>query len=103
METSLAAGITYLVNGRLLTLTELFRLMSAAPAALLGIPAGSLAAGAPADLVLFDPGERWTVDPDRLHGKSRNAVFKGRELTGKVKKTICRGKIVFEDTGLQSL
>ncbi|TQI67132.1 dihydroorotase [Clostridium sp. KNHs216] len=103
METSLAAGITYLVNGGLLTLTELLHLMSAAPAALLGIPAGSLAAGAPADLVLFDPGERWTVDPDRLHGKSRNAVFKGRELTGKVKKTICRGKIVFEDTGLQGL
>lgn len=103
METSLAAGITYLVNGGLLTLTELLRLMSAAPAALLGIPAGSLAAGAPADLVLFDPGERWTVDPDWLHGKSRNAVFKGRKLTGKVKKTICRGKIVFEDTGLQGL
>ncbi|WP_444642051.1 dihydroorotase [Caproiciproducens sp. R1] len=103
METSLAAGITYLVNGGLLTLTELLRLMSAAPAALLGIPAGSLAVGAPADLVLFDPGERWTVDPDRLRGKSRNAVFKGRELTGKVKKTICRGKIVFEDTGLQRL
>ena len=103
METSLAAGITYLVNGGLLTLTELLRLMSAAPAALLGIPAGSLAAGAPADLVLFDLGERWMVDPDRLHGKSRNAVFKGRELTGKVKKTICRGKIVFEDTGLQGL
>ncbi len=101
METSLAAGITCLVNRGLLTLPELLRLMSAAPAALLGIPAGSLAAGAPADLVLFDPGERWTVDPDRLHGKSRNAVFKGRELTGKVKKTICRGKIVFEDTGLQ--
>ncbi|MBW7572536.1 dihydroorotase [Caproiciproducens faecalis] len=97
METSLAAGITYLVNRQLLTLTQLLSLMSAAPAALLGISAGTLKVGAPADLVLFDSCESWTVDPDRLHGKSRNAVFKGKELTGKVKKTVCGGKIVFDE------
>jgi len=98
METSLAAGITYLVNEHFIAMNDLLRLMSSAPAALLGIQAGSLRVGGPADLVLFDPAERWTVDAARLHGKSRNAVFKGKELTGKVKKTICRGKIVFEDT-----
>jgi dihydroorotase len=97
VETSLAAGITYLVKPGYLTLSELIRLMSTAPARLLGIPAGTLAPGAPADLVLFAPEERWTVDPAKLHGKSRNAVFKGKTLTGKVKMTICRGKIVYND------
>lgn len=97
METSLAAGITYLVKPGILPISKLIRLMSAHPAKLLGIPAGNLAIGAPADLVLFDPEEHWTVDPDHLHGKSRNAVFKGRELTGRVKMTICGGKIVYKN------
>lgn len=97
METSLAAGVTYLVKPGYLTLNEFIRLMSTAPARLLGIPAGTLVPGAPADLVLFAPNERWTVDPMKLHGKSRNAVFKGKELTGKVKITVCSGKIVFKD------
>jgi len=97
METSLAAGITYLVKQEQITINELIRLMSTAPAGLLGIEAGTLRLGAPADLVLFDPEECWTVDVNKLHGKSKNAVFKGRELTGKVKKTICRGQVVFED------
>ena len=97
METSLAAGVTYLVNQRYITVNELIRLMSTAPAALLGIPAGTLDSGAAADLVLFDPAERWTVDVNRLHGKSKNAVFKGKELTGKVKLTVCRGSIVYQD------
>lgn len=97
METSLAAGITYLVKPGLLSLRDLLRLMSTAPAVLLGIPAGKLAVGMPADVVLFDPDEQWTVDPDRLHGKSRNAVFKGRAVTGRVKMTICGGTVVYRD------
>ena len=97
METSLAAGITSLVNHQYITIHELIRLMSTAPAKLLGLDAGTLSMGAPADLVLFDPGERWTVDVNQLHGKSKNAVLKNRELIGKVKKTICRGQIVFQD------
>ncbi len=97
METSLAAGITYLVNHQYIKINELIRLMSTAPSRLLGLDAGTLSIGAPADLVLFDPGEHWTVDVNQLHGKSKNAVLKDRELVGKVKKTICRGQIVFQD------
>lgn len=97
METSLAAGITFLVKPGLLTMTELIRLMSTSPARLLGLHAGTLAEGAPADVVVFDPDEVWTVDPDSLHGKSRNAVFKGRELTGRVKATICGGRFVWRE------
>ena len=98
METSLAAGITYLVKPGLLTLSELIRLMSTSPARLLHLHAGTLAEGAPADVVVFDPDEVWTVDPNALHGKSRNAVFKGRELTGRVKATVCCGRFVWRES-----
>ena len=50
-----------------------------------------------ADVVLINPDEEWTVDAGKLHGKSKNTPFKGRTLTGKVKKTILGGKVVFED------
>ena len=95
METSLAAGITFLVETGVLTLPQLLRLMTYSPARILGIPAGTLQKGVDADLVLFDPKEKWTVCPEKLHGKSRNAVFKGRELTGRVKLTVCGGRIVY--------
>lgn len=96
METSLSAGIAGLVEPGLLSLSELLRRMSTVPAQLLGIDAGTLREGAPADLFLLDETERWRVEPEKLHGKSRNAVFKGRTLTGKVKLTICRGRVVFD-------
>ena len=96
METSLAAGITYLVQPGFLTLPKLVTLMSCTPARLLKIPGGTLEPGSPADIVLFHPAERWTVNPKDLHGKSRNAVFKERELTGRVRITILGGKIVYD-------
>lgn len=95
METSLSVGITYLVNTGILTLGQLIHKISTAPADILGIPGGRLREGQPADLVLFSETERWTVDPTQLHGKSRNVPFAGMELTGKVKYTVCRGKIVY--------
>ena len=95
METSLAAGITYLVNENYSTLNRLIELMSCTPARLLNINAGTISEGAPADLVLFSTDEKWIVDINKLHGKSKNALFKGKELSGKVKLTICGGKIVF--------
>lgn len=95
METSLAAGLTYLVGPGHLTLAQLLHKMTAAPARILRLPCGTLAPGGCADVVLFDPGEQWTVDPARLHGKSRNAVFKGRTLTGRVRRTYLSGKMVY--------
>lgn len=97
METSLAAGITFLVKPGYITLDKLIWLMSFSPARILGINAGTLSIGSPADIVLFDPEKEWTVDVSKLHGKSRNAVFKGRKLKGKVKMTVCRGEIVYKD------
>lgn len=95
METSFAVGMTYLVKPGLLTLEELIRKMSLHPARILGINAGTLSVGAPADVVLADIGEEWTVDENRLHGKSKNTPFKGLTLTGRVKTTVMNGEIVF--------
>lgn len=94
METSLSATLTALDG--VLTLYEVIEKMSANPAKILGIPAGTLAVGANADIVLFDPERSWTVDPEQLHGKSRNTPFKGMTLKGRVVTTIFHGRKVFE-------
>ena len=97
METSLAVGVTYLVKPGLLSFSQLIEKMSANPAKLLGIPAGTLAVGAPADSALVDLNREWTVDVNRLHGKSKNTPFKGMTLTGKVVKTFLGGEVVFDE------
>ena len=94
METSLSAALTAL-EGRL-TLSQVIEKMSTAPARILGIPAGTLQVGAAADVVLFHPEEGWTVDPEKLHGKSKNTPFKGMTLQGRVKLTFSRGRLVYD-------
>lgn len=96
METSFSASYTYLVKTGLMTLGQLVEKMSVNPAKILGIPAGTLAVGANADIALIDLNEEWTVDPGKLHGKSKNTPFKGMTLTGRVKKTVLGGRLVFE-------
>lgn len=97
METSFAVSCTYLVKSGFLSLSELVRKMSTNPAEILGINAGRICKGAPADIALVDIDEQWTVDENKLHGKSKNTPFKGRTLCGKVKKTILGGKVVFDE------
>lgn len=97
METSFAASYTALVKTGILTLGELVEKMSVRPAQILGIEAGAIGAGEIADIALIDEREEWTVDPEKLHGKSRNTPFKGMTLTGKVKATICGGRVVYSE------
>lgn len=97
METSFSVGFTYLVKTGFLNLEQLIEKMSVNPAKILGINAGRLCKGAPADIALVDLDERWTVDENKLHGKSKNTPFKGKTLIGKIKKTILGGRVVFED------
>lgn len=97
METSFSAAYTALVLTGLMTVSELIYRMSTLPAKILGRDLGTLRVGAPADLILIDEHETWVVDPERLHGKSKNAVFKGRKLQSKIKMTVYNGEIVFED------
>lgn len=94
MEASLAATLTAL-QGKM-SLSEILEKMSVNPARILGIPGGTLREGANADVVLFDPEKEWVVDPEKLHGKSKNTPFKGRKLKGKVVLTIFRGRVVYD-------
>ena len=95
LETSLALGITSLVRPGLLTLSQLIEKMTINPANLYHLPCGSVTEGKAADLVLFDPNEKWI--PETYASKSSNSPFTGWELYGKVKYTICDGKIVYKD------
>ena len=97
METSLAVGITYLVKTGLMTFEQLVEKMSVNPANILGIEAGTLKVGAVADIAIADLDEVWTVDVEKLHGKSKNTPFKNKTLCGKVKKTILAGELVYEE------
>lgn len=94
LETALTLGWMSLVKTGELTMTELVRCMSKNPADLYHLSAGSLQEGCCADLVLFDPNETWT--PERFVSKSQNSPFLGKELQGKVKMTICSGKVIYE-------
>lgn len=96
LETSLALGITHLVETGILSLPELIARMSTAPAAVFRLPGGTLAVGAPADLTVFDPTRRWTVRAEDLHSKSVNSPFLGTTLKGQADLTAVGGRIVFE-------
>lgn len=67
------------------------------PAAILGIEAGSLAIGGPADICIFDPNETWQVTSASLCSQGKNSPFLGGEMKGRVKKTLVAGRIVFEE------
>jgi dihydroorotase len=83
------------VHGGDLTLLQALDLLTARPAKLLGIEAGTLRKGAPADLVLFHPERGWRVEAGKLPGKAQNTPFDGRALEGKVLGTWKNGKRVF--------
>jgi dihydroorotase len=95
LETALGLALAELVEPGLLGLPELIDLMSTRPARVFRLPGGTLATGAPADIVVFDAGARWTVERDRMYSKSRNSPFIGRELPGRVNLTVVDGRIVY--------
>lgn len=102
LETLLAAGITGLVNKGYISLFKLLYMMSTLPAQILGIDAGKLEIGKLADIVIFDPAEKWIVKTEKLHGNSKNTPFKGMEMCGKVKFTLCKGELVYTDSEMRS-
>lgn len=101
LETALALAMTNLVKPGHLTMVQLMEKMSLNPAKLYRFDKGSVAEGADADLVIFDENERWTVTEDDIASKSHNTPFIGAELYGRVKYTICGGRIVYEDKKTQ--
>ena len=95
LETLLPA-LLRLVADNQVTLTQALKPVTSGPADLLGLKQGRLAAGAPADLVLFDPNAPWLCDRDLLLSRSKNSPFDGRRLEGRVLQTWVDGRTVFE-------
>ncbi|MBS0983639.1 dihydroorotase family protein [Gluconobacter cerinus] len=83
-----------------LPLMDALRLVTCAPAALLGISAGTLTIGQDADLCMFDPDAVWEVTAGELPGRAQNTPFDGQKLTGRVLRTFRRGREVFTAEGL---
>lgn len=93
LETSLGLGITSLVKPGYLSLMDLLAKMTCNPADLYQLPAGNIQVNAPADFVIFNPEEKWTVSD--FASKASNSPFKGCELYGKIHYTICNGEIIY--------
>ena len=94
LETSFSSTYTHLVKPGILTLNDAIAKMSTIPAKILGLPGGTLAIGAVADVSVFDLDKIWTVQPSVLHSKSRNTPFMGWELQGKAVFTVLGGRVV---------
>lgn len=97
LETALGVTLTYLYHEKHMPLSDIIRKMTLNPACILRINKGRLAIGGEADVLIFDPEEEWTVDPEQFASKGRNTPFAGRKLKGKVKYTIVHGEVVYQD------
>jgi dihydroorotase len=94
LETLLPLSLE-LYHNRHLALIEVLRRLTINPARILGLPAGRLTPGGPADLVVFDPEAQWRIHTDSFRSKSKNAPFDGRPVEGRVERTIVDGRTIF--------
>lgn len=95
LETLLPLSLS-LVRKKTMTMSTLIERLSLSPARILGIPAGTLAVGAAADIVMFDPEAIVTVNADFIRSKSKNTPFWGSVLTGKVCMTVVGGVVKYK-------
>ena len=97
LETAFALAITHLVNEAGMSLSDVIKKITINPAVLYNFNRGTLSLGAPADITIADINEKWIVSENDFISKSSNSPFIGEELTGRVKITICDGKIVYQN------
>jgi dihydroorotase len=95
LETAVALCLDRLVGEGVIDLPRLVTLLSTNPARVLGLPGGTLAAGAPADVTMLDLKRRRKVDPARFESKGRNTPFGGLALKGWPVKTVVGGRVVW--------
>jgi dihydroorotase len=95
LETAVPLCFDRLVHAGVIGVSRMVELLSAAPARLLGVPGGTLAAGGPADITLLAPDVSTTVRASASRSKSRNTPFDGWTLKGAVVATIVGGRVVF--------
>ena len=100
LETLLAAALRLYHNDEI-ALLPLLRAMTTNPAKLLGLPAGRLEKGAPADLILVDLGQPWVVDKAQLKARSKNSPFDESKMQGRVLMTMVAGKPVYQYAGAE--
>jgi len=84
-----------LYHNKHLSLADALALVTCKPADLLGLAAGRLAKGAPADLVLIDPDRPWQIDEDAFRSKSKNSPYDGRPVQGHALRTVVDGRAIF--------
>jgi dihydroorotase len=99
LETALPLSLA-LVRGGVLTPEALVRRLSTGPAAVLGLPGGSLAGGAVADVTVISPELGWTCEPGRFRSRSRNSPFAGVSMKGKAVLTVVGGRIAHAEENL---
>ncbi len=97
LETSLSATLTALYHTGEISLQKVVELMCVNPRKILGLEIPKIEVGKTADLIIADINKKWTVNPEELHSKSHNTVFKGMTLTGKNLMTISKGVIRYEN------
>lgn len=97
LETSLGATLTALYHTGEITLQKVVELMCVNPRKILGLEVPEISEGRTADLIIADINRKWVVNPDELHSKSHNTVFKGMTLTGKNLMTISKGVVRYEN------
>ena len=100
LETSLAITLTMLYHTKKMDMPTLIRRMTTAPADILHLnkqSKGRMSLGGDADLCIFDPDEEWVIDPEQFASKGRNTPFAGMKVKGKVKYTIVKGQIIYQD------
>jgi dihydroorotase len=100
LETLLAAALRLYHNGEI-ALLPLLKAMTFNPAKLLGLPAGRLEKGAPADLILVDLGQPWVVDKAEIRARSKNSPFDESKMQGRVLVTMVAGKPVYQYAGAE--
>lgn len=97
LETSFAATLTGLYHTGEVSLKKVVELMCINPRRLLGLEVPSFETGSTADLIIADLNKKWVVNPDRLHSRSHNTVFKGMTLVGKPIVTISKGIVRYDE------
>lgn len=97
LQTALGVAIRELVETKILTLEELIKKFTLAPASILGLKKGTLEIGADADIIIFEPNTKWRFTKEDIESKSKNSSFIGEELTGRVSEVIVGGKLVLRE------
>ena len=92
------SSYTALVETGILTLSQLVEKMSYNPAQILNLPCGTLQKGHPADVIIADIKNPYTIHKADFVSKGKNTPFEGKEVKGKILYTICEGKIVYKDS-----